>query len=184
MRVTFPRLPDHQRGQALIARDDGVCYRMLGGPVTAAIPHDLVHLTAERALRMPDGIWGAIAGGVVFGSMSHVSGRRRPHAAERSAALIREYRDRLQYAELVGGFVERAAQLPAPSPEVVGRLAARHLAARPPGELDLDRIPAAAAAVRTMADRWAALTVGAELVVDWPAGLHLPAPRTLRRRAG
>jgi hypothetical protein len=184
MRVTFPRLPDHQRGQALIARDDGVCYRMLGGPVTAAIPHDLVHFTVERALRMPDGIWGAIAGGVVFGSMSHLSGRRRPHAAERSAALIREYGDRLRYAELVGGFVERVASLQAASPDLVRRFAVRYLATRPSGELDLDRIPLAAVEVRAMADRWAVLDVGTELVLDWPAQLHLPAPRNFRRRAG
>jgi hypothetical protein len=35
MRVTFERLPDHRRGGVLIERDDGVVYRMDGGPVTA-----------------------------------------------------------------------------------------------------------------------------------------------------
>jgi hypothetical protein len=183
MRVTFPRLPDHRRGHALITRDDGVCYRMLGGPVTAAIPHDLMHFTVERALRMPDGIWGAIAGGVVFRSMTHVSGRRRPHAAQRSTDLIREYGDRLRYAELVGGLVERVAQQEAASPDQVRRLAVRYLTTRPHGELDPDRIPPAVAEVRAMADRWADLDVGTELVLDWPAQLHLPAPQPSPRRA-
>src|SRR5690349_18072136 len=112
MRVTFQRLPDHQWADVLIERDDGVVYRMHAGPVTAHAPHDLVHFTVEDALGMSDGIWGAIAGGVVFRSMTHVSGRRPPHAAERSAELIREYRDHLQRAELLGGFIEAAAHQP------------------------------------------------------------------------
>jgi hypothetical protein len=36
MRVTFPRLPDHQWADVLIQRDDGVVYRMHAGPVTSA----------------------------------------------------------------------------------------------------------------------------------------------------
>jgi hypothetical protein len=66
VRVTFARFADHQRGWALVERYDGVCYRMDGGPVTAALPHDLVHFTVERELGMPDGIWGAVAAGAVF----------------------------------------------------------------------------------------------------------------------
>ncbi len=54
MRVTFTRLPDHQRGWALVERDDGVVYRMGGGPMTAELPHDLVHVTVERIAAMPD----------------------------------------------------------------------------------------------------------------------------------
>jgi hypothetical protein len=128
VRVTFPRFADHQRGWALVERDDGVCYRMDGGPVTAALPHDLVHFTVERELGMPDGIWGAAAAGVVFNSMSHHSGRRPPHAAQRSAALIRANRDRLQRAELIGGFVERVAAMPAPTTTGVAQLAKTWLA--------------------------------------------------------
>ncbi len=30
MRVTFPRLPDHQRAYALVERDDGTVYRLYG----------------------------------------------------------------------------------------------------------------------------------------------------------
>ena len=30
MRVTFPRLADHQQGYAVVERDDGVVYRMDG----------------------------------------------------------------------------------------------------------------------------------------------------------
>jgi hypothetical protein len=31
--VTFPRLPDHARGYALIERDDGVVYQLYGGSI-------------------------------------------------------------------------------------------------------------------------------------------------------
>ncbi|GAA0725189.1 hypothetical protein Drose_22505 [Dactylosporangium roseum] len=87
VRATFYRLADHEWADVLIERDDGVTYRMHAGPVTADLPHDLVHYTVEDALGMTDGIWGAIASGVVFRSMTHVSGRRtRASAPPRCSA--------------------------------------------------------------------------------------------------
>jgi hypothetical protein len=175
----FFRVPDHQRGHALVARDDGVIYRLDGGPFTAELPHDLVHLTVEDALGMTDGIWGAIAGGVVFRSMTHHSGRRPPHAAERSAALIRQYRSRLQRAELIGGFVERVAN---------GLIrvddSRRYLATLPAEEIDTAAITSAAQAVREAQARWRALPVGEQLTRHWPAyrTVKLAAPRQSRRR--
>ena len=76
MRVMFCQVAYPERHYALVARDDGVVYRLGGGPATPGIPHDLVHYTVEDSLGLSDGIWGAIAGGVVFRSMAHVSGRR------------------------------------------------------------------------------------------------------------
>jgi hypothetical protein len=172
--VTFRRLPDHQRGAALVERDDGVRYWMDGGPVTAALPHDLVHFTVERAFGMSDGIWGAVAAGVVFRSMRHDSGRRPPHATQRSAAMIRANRDRLQRAELVGGFVERVAAMPEPTTAHVARLAKTLLARLPDGDVDLRVAATAAIAVREMGRRWRSLAVGDALTVDWPARLRMP----------
>ena len=76
MRVMFVQVAYPERHYALVARDDGVVYRIGGGPATHGIPHDLVHYTVEDSLGLSDGMWGAIAGGVVFRSMTHVSGRR------------------------------------------------------------------------------------------------------------
>ncbi|WP_344077795.1 hypothetical protein [Luedemannella helvata] len=174
MRVTFTRIADHQRGFALVERDDGVVYQLDGGPVTAHLPHDLVHLTVERELDIADGIWGAIAAGVVFRSMRHHSGRRPPHAGDRSAALIREHRDRLQRAELIGGFVERVAETPGATPASIGRFARLYLANLPGDPLDLTRVPAAATALRETADRWRAMAIGDQLTVQWPARLRMP----------
>jgi len=88
MRVTFPRLPDHERAWALVERDDGVVYRLYGGTAGPRLPYDIMYLVVERELRIKDGIWAGIAAGVVFDSMHHVSGRRPPHATERSKALL------------------------------------------------------------------------------------------------
>jgi hypothetical protein len=183
MRVTFYRLADHEWAQILIERDDGVVYRMHGGPVTAELPHDLVHYTVEDALALADGIWGAIAGGVVFQSMKHVSGRRPPHAAERSAALIRQYRDRLQRAELLGGFVEAAAKRPdADLPALV----AATFSTRPLDLPKLDGVAGAIAALRRAEENWRKLTVGARMELTWPAHRRISASpiRRTRDKAG
>ena len=131
MRVTFPRLPDHERAWALVERDDGVVYRLYGGTAGPRLPHDITHLVAERELRIKDGIWAGIAAGVVFDSMQHVSGRRPPHAAERSKALLRCYREQGLRAELLADLVSSAAALDTMTLEKIRRLTAVKLAVLP-----------------------------------------------------
>jgi hypothetical protein len=176
MRVTFPRLPDHRRAYALVERDDGVVYRLYGGTAGPRLPHDIRHLVVERELRIDDGIWGGIAAGVVFQTMRYVSGRRPPHAAERSARLLREFRERGLRAELLAGLAESVAALDRPSDADIRRLAASQLSALPSAEVDPAAIAAAAAALQVEAARWARLRVGEELAYDWPP----PAARTAR----
>lgn len=177
--MTFDRLADHEWAHVLIERDDHVVYRMHAGPVTADLPHDLVHYTVEDALGISDGIWGAIAGGVVFRSMKHVSGRRPPHAAERSVALIRQYRDYLQRAELLGGFIESVSDRPeADWP----RLTAATFRSRPSDAPGIEAVARAVAALRETEQRWQALPVGAKLALDWPAHRRIAAPAAGRPR--
>ena len=111
MRVTFPRLPDHARGYALIERDDGVVYQLYCGTAGSRLPHDILNLVVERELRIGDGIWGGIAAGVVFDTMRYVRGRRTPHAAERSGQLLRGFSRPRQRAELLAELVSSAASL-------------------------------------------------------------------------
>jgi hypothetical protein len=179
MRVIFPRLPDHQRAYALVERDDGVVYRLYGGTAGPRLPHDIRHLVVERELGIDDGIWAGIAAGVVFGSMRYVSGRRPPHAAERSARLLREFRERGLRAELLAGLAESVAALDRPSDAEIRRLAASQLSVLPRAEVDPAAIAAAAAALQVEAARWARLRVGEELAYNWPeAGKR--APRLVR----
>ena len=168
MRVTFPRLPDHQRAWALVERDDGVVYRLYGGTAGSRLPHDIMHLVVERELRIRDGIWGGIAAGVVFDSMRHVSGRCPPHAAERSEQLLRDFQEQGLRAELLANLVSSAAALDTLTKDKIRRLAADKLSVLPGTEVDPVVIAAAARALQVEAARWARLRVGEELSYEWP----------------
>jgi hypothetical protein len=190
MRVTFPRLADHQRAYAVIERDDGVVYQLFGGTAGPGLPHDIRHLIVERELRISDGIWGAIAAGVVYESMRHLSGRRPPHAADRSAELKRTQRNRVMRAELLANLVEAVAVLDDQSPDRIMRLTREKLSVVPivepgmdPGEVIAVPPPqallTAARALQVEAARWARLRVGEELVYEWRCPL-----RSLRKAGG
>jgi hypothetical protein len=141
MRVTFPRLPDHERAWALVERDDGVVYRLYGG--TAGPPHDIMHLVVERELRIKDGIWAGIAAGL----SSHSPGLR---------------------AELLADLVSSAATLDTMTLDKIKRLSATKLSVLPDANVDPVVIAAAARALQVEAARWARLRVGEELSYDWP----------------
>ena len=190
MRVTFPRLADHQRGYAVVERDDGVVYRMDGFTVMGSeLPHDLRHLIVERELRVSDGIWGSIAAGTVYSSMQHLRGRRPPHAEDRSDQLKRSQRDRIMRAELFANVVEAVAGLADPSEEEIARLTRARLSVIPVKEPGADpavvieapppeALAAAARALQVEAARWARLRVGEELVYE----LRFAAPMAARAR--
>ena len=168
MRVTFPRLPDHQRAYALVERDDGVVYRLYGGTAGPRLPHDIMHFVVERELRIRDGIWGGIAAGVVFDSMRHVSGRRPPHAAERSRQLLRGFLDHGLRAELLTDLVSSAAALDTLTADRIRRLADVKLSALPETDVDPVIVAVAARALQVEAARWARLRVGEQLCYEWP----------------
>jgi len=170
MRVTFPRLPDHERAYALVERDDGAVYRLYGGRAGPRLPHDIMHFVVERELRIPDGIWGGIASGIVFDSMHHVGGRRPPHARERSRELLASFRQRGLRAEVLANFVESVAGLDHPSDIQILTLAATRLSVLPEADADVEpaEVAAAAQALQVEAARWARLRVGEELSYEWP----------------
>jgi hypothetical protein len=170
MRVTFPRLPDHERAYALVERDDGAVYRLYGGLAGSRLPHDIMHLVVERELRIRDGIWGGIAAGIIFDTMQHVSGRRPPHARERSRELLAAFRQRGLRAEVLANFVNCVACLDHPSDTQIMTLAADRLTVLPPADADVEpaAVAAAAQALQVEAARWARLRVGEQLSYDWP----------------
>ena len=191
MRVTFPRLADHQRGYAVVERDDGVVYRMDGFTVMGPeLPHDIRHLIVERELRVSDGIWGSIAAGTVYTSMHHLRGRRPPHAEDRSDQLKRAQRNRIMRAELLANLVEAVAALDNPSADEIARLTRARLSVVPVKEPGADpavvieapspeALAAAARALQVEAARWARLRVGDELAYELPFAATA-AVRTLR----
>jgi hypothetical protein len=143
MRVTFPRLPDHERAWALVERDDGVVYRLYRGTAGPRLPHDIMHLVVERELRISDGIWAGIAAG----------GSCQPPG---------------QRAELLADLVAGAAALGTLTLEKIRRLTADKLAALPDASVDPVLVAVAARALQVEAARWARLRVGEELSYDWP----------------
>ncbi|MGH3150552.1 MAG: hypothetical protein ACRDOB_07465 [Streptosporangiaceae bacterium] len=167
--MTFPRLPDHDRAYALVERDDGAVYQLYGSDMAGpGLPHDIRHLVVERELGIADGIWGTIAAGVVFTSMRHVSGRRPPHAAERSSELLAGFRDRGLRAEALANLVQCVARLDHPSERQILQLAADRLSVLPEADVDIGAIAAAAMTLQVEAARWARLRVGQEISYDWP----------------
>ncbi len=147
MRVTFPRLPDHERAWALVERDDGVVYRLYGGTAGPRLPHDIMHLVVERELRIKDGIWAGIAAGGPGQPPGQPPGQR---------------------AELLADLVAGAAALGTLTLEKIRRLTADKLAALPGTEVDPVVVAVAARALQVEAARWARLRVGEELTYDWP----------------
>jgi hypothetical protein len=205
MRVTFRRFPAGMDAYSQIERDDGAVFRMAefsrGG---ARLPHDLRHLIVELELGVTDGIWGTIADGGIYTSMRFAGGRRLPHdAARKSDALKKARHHRIGRAELFANLAESIAALDSPADAQVRDIIRRHLAVVPlsqPGQ-DPARVvelpPAtalagAAVALRAVAEKWAALPVGADLCYAWtprrspatarPARAALPARP--RREAG
>jgi hypothetical protein len=184
MRVTFPRLPDHERAYALVERDDGAVYRLYGAPAGPRLPHDIMHFVVERELRIGDGIWGGIAAGIIFDTMQHVSGRRPPHARERSTELLASFGQRGLRAEVLANLVECVAGLDHPSDTQIMTLAATKLTVLPDAGADVEPavVAAAAQAVQVEAARWARLRIGEELSYDWPREARAAQRRRARTR--
>src|SRR4051794_8877712 len=166
MRLTFRRMADRRPVETLVERDDGVTFAMRGAGGGSQLPHDLVHAVVEQHLGVSDGIWGCVADGVMWRSMTRLSGRQPPHAIERSDRLKRERATSIRRAEaladLVGRLASGAEVLPGDMPA----------AGMPP-----DVLTAAAAELRKVQRRWAALGAGDVWVLEWNA-----APRASRKR--
>jgi hypothetical protein len=154
--MTFCRMADRRPVETLVERADGVVYAMRGAGGGAELPHDLVHAVVETELRITDGIWGCVAVGVVWDSMRHVSGRRPPHAQERSERLKRDRAAAVARAEAMADLVGRMAR----GQEVLRTEVSA--GGVPPGELG-----AAAGALRAAERRWAALAPGAAWTFEW-----------------
>ena len=181
VRVTFPRLTDGTRTYSVVERSDGVRYRVYDGTATSRLPHDLGHLIVERETGDHGGFWGAVAAGVVFSSMEHLDGRRPPHARQRSEAAMRERSDSLRRAELMVWLTERVARDGVTAPQQVRAMAAEALSSFPEAQVDAEQVLAAARALRAAAERWAELSPGKELVVEWPDGRPRRAASRSRR---
>ncbi|MHB1328203.1 MAG: hypothetical protein ACYC2K_08380 [Gemmatimonadales bacterium] len=173
MQLRITRL-DERRYETVITRSDGVVYHVKGVGHMGTIPHDLAHFAVEQALGIRGGFWGSVADGAVFGSLTHVSGRRQPHAALRSNAILKDNRDILTATEiLVGLFDQATAEGLGPESAVLhDRL--RRYAWAPAGserrQFSEAEVAAVSAAWQRMLEAWRKLPVGGSLDLTWPTG--------------
>jgi hypothetical protein len=102
MEITFTRTGGRRYATQAV-RDDGVSVQVPSYDRTAPLPHDLAHYVVERELGLKNGFWGCVAAGALFPGMTVISGRQRPQAAARSAAVIREAGQHGTEAEVLVG---------------------------------------------------------------------------------
>jgi hypothetical protein len=170
MKLSITRLDSDGRYQTLVTRDDGVTFRLQGVAHAFALPHDLAHYVVETALGLDGGFWASIAADAVFPSMSHVAGRRKPKAAERSATVQKANARALTEAEvLVRIFNDTIEQGHGEaSPMLRAHLKERWAPpGRQPRTIPPAKIAAVFAAYRDMLSRWKSVPVGETFDLRW-----------------
>ena len=185
MILTFTR-----RGKStystLARRDDGVTLAVPSFDRTAPLPHDLAHSVVERELGLDEGFWGCVAAGALFPGIQVVSGRRPPHAAARSQAIIRAAGQHGTEAEVfVATLLSIVHQgLDADSPAARALLSRTWRPDKPSrGPLEPDEVRRVCAALREIEQRWQSLAVGESLTVSWPRLERRPGGVRRRTRA-
>lgn len=171
MEIVFIR-SEHRRVPSVVTRGDGVRLSVpVFGPLEP-MPHDLVHFAVERVLGLHDGFWGSVAAGAIFDGMHVLDGRQRPHARERSRAVLKANQRTVLFAELLVGVAvrvlkgERLENAPLPLDFPLAHTRA-----------DRDAlIQRMQPAVEEMHDRWRDVPLGGILAVNWPERLQRAAP--------
>jgi hypothetical protein len=148
-------------------RPDGVVVRLKGGsynPFDPPLPHDVAHLVVEDELGLDRGLWGVIAAGGMFPQNAVVSGRQKPHAAQRARSVVKAAQEDLNQAEIVVGAVCRIVHGGLEHDQrLIDRLTGRWR----PGSLIPDAIPRISERLRDAAARWDAVPVGGSLELVW-----------------
>lgn len=171
MEITFTKT-GARHYEVLAHRDDKVVLRVHTPDRPLSLPHDMAHYLVERELGFDRGFWGAIAAGAVFDSVQVVSGRRPPHAAERSQAVIKAAGLQLAAAELYVSVIQSVAREGAERdwPRVCAYLDEVWRPFRAPRRpVTHDGVLRACAALREAERRWQELPVGGSIKVSWSA---------------
>jgi hypothetical protein len=177
--------PERRRYRSVLHRRDGLVieldgggYNKVGGPARE-LPHDLAHFVVEDGPGLEAGLWGVLAAGGMFGHAKVIAGRRKPHFAERSQAVVDAAGGRLAQAEMLTRSVCDLALEGADSD--VRRLKA----ATGDGwwrDTTAEQIAATCRSLRETSVRWRDLRAGEALKVLWrlpppPTRAGSPAPR-------
>lgn len=175
---------DERRYETVITRADGVTFHVKGVGHMSDLPHDLAHFAVEKGLGIHGGFWGSVANGAVFGSMTHVSGRRQPRASERSKQVLADNKGELTETEILVGLFNQAMDegLASDSPELHDRLRRYTWTApgRKPRRFTEPEVSAVCSEWQQMLTAWQTLPVGGTLEFVWPERTRGPG-RAARR---
>ena len=177
MQITFLRI-DERRCASTALRDDGVTVRVPGYGRTVPLPHDLAHYVVEHELGLRDSLWRRIAAGGVFPGMRVIAGRRKPHAEERSRAVLKANSERMTRAEVLVGVLMEIVRtgLDRHRDAALARLADAWSPAVPdPVQIGFSDVMRVCAALREAATQWAGVEASGSLTVTWslPAAEHV-----------
>ena len=171
MEITFTKT-GQRKYEVLARRGDKVVLRVQTPDRPQSLPHDLAHYLVERELGFERGFWGSVAAGAVFGGMQVVSGRRPPHAAERSKAVIKAAGQQLTAAEIYVSVMLRVAREGREGdwPGVCSLLDEAWRPFRGPRKaVSHEGVSRACRALREAEREWQELPVGQSLTVSWRA---------------
>lgn len=185
MDVTFHRLAGNLYFSTAV-RDDGVTVTIPGYDRTSAVPHDLAHFVAEQELGMTRGFWGSVAAGALFRNMAVVSGRQKPHAADRSRHIMKAHAADIGMSEAVAGAIHDAVEDDLAAEVALSRWRAQwRSASTAPPPMTVAGVADAVAALRREVERWSAVPAGKGLTLRWALPVeHVPVPRAGKERAG
>ena len=170
MQIKFVRL-DAYRSESIVARNDRVSLRVPGYGPAILLPHDLAHFVIEKELGLRRGFWGSVAEGAKFPGMTVVSGRRRPHAEARSAALCKANARRVTEVEVIISVLSQIVkeEIAPASRRATMLINERWMPKRGSeiGDLSPPVIEGLCKSLQVMARRWSEVGIGDELVVQW-----------------
>lgn len=185
MEITFTKT-DQRKYETLVRRDDGVVLSVPSPDRPASLPHDMAHYLVERELKLERGFWGCVAAGAVFDNLKVISGRRPPHAEDRSKAVIKAAGQQLAVSELylcvMVGVVRDGKEND--WPVVCSRLDEVWRPFKEPRwPVSAEEALRLGQAFREAEAQWQALPVGQSITVSWQAHTNKGAQRA-RRSAG
>jgi len=152
-----------------VYRDDGCVVHVPGYGGRFSPPHDYGHYLVDRVYAPDYGLWGMIAAGAVWGGMRVLSGRRPPHSAERTKAILDVAGEAHSSSEgLVCAFQKitdgRLDHDWRASKQVLDVCLDYRAKARPQ---NLEEVQSMCADFRDAGRQWSAVGVGESLTVSW-----------------
>ena len=170
MRLLVNRITERHYN-TVITRRDGVRFLVAGIGLKFAIPHDLAHLAVEGPLGLEHGFWGTVAMGGVFESMTHLDGRRKPHADAHSRHTLKTNRGSITEAEQLVALFNNAFENGIAPESTILRNQLREFAFTPlgaaPRVLTDGQIRAVGEAWHEMHRLWTSLPIGGQLQFVW-----------------